>query len=674
MAQPDFPGKYGGQIVPYGGQKWLWTKGRWVQISGGGKVLSEPKPPAPKPKPKPKPKVDIEAAIEGGEKVQEALKQQKTIQGTASPQTQAILTGIAQRGQKSQQLPLRQYVGGLAKEKFPGETPEAQIKRGIATGLGAAPETLTAGFGTIFGTGVQLVTSPTYREALGKEITVRPYEFGSELLSTAGITFGIGKGLSVAGLGKFKVTEIGGIAEQRTTAVVTGKGISPDIVVSRKLPISERILSPQDILGVGEKLKSGYGLPEIEFDVFMGGTLFRSETGKIFPSAVYTIRGKPPKIPDLFEFKEFSIGQIGIAPEAFGMRKLSILLPKTGKTAAKTEPIAGMFTPPSGKQPRPVAYELAQSYARQQQALFKQGIPRPPTKPVKYKITGKGTSPISGVPFVTERLGDIYSLGSIAAFTLPSAFKLAPTEKVGTATVLQAPPSAYPRNITDLAITSGLRDIAKQTQAQVLRPKTILGQRAIYSRRGRQPLQRIAPSTMLNAGGILTLPKLTQRQRTRRGTRPAFRFDLFSRYAASLNLGKLQPVSLFGGYEPKKKKKKGKTAYDIFIRRFGREVRIGSGLPRGQALKLGIGRAAKTLGATIRLKEAGITEMGDINYNVPSSFRQYRIQKGRRIPLKDVYIQKAKFRLSAPSEVSEIMGFRARAGGGKRRRKKNLFF
>lgn len=221
-------------------------------------------------------------------------------------------------------------------------------------------------------------------------------------------------------------------------------------------------------------------------------------------------------------------------------------------------------------------------------------------------------------------------------------------------------------------------------QKSILKADTSLGLKNIQKQMigtTSRSITRISQKQIANIGLefktiTLTQQRLKQRQRVRQETElrinirnPFFNF-LQERGRGGFSSGIPSPE----GTEKKKKKKERGFSFDVYLRRFGKDVLVGKSLPRGRALRLGVKEARQTLGATFKLKPSGIAStVSDIPFRIPASFRTYRIQKGRRVPLKDTYIQKRGFRLSSPSEVSEIMGFRARSGNGKKRKKRSIF-
>lgn len=97
--------------------------------------------------------------------------------------------------------------------------------------------------------------------------------------------------------------------------------------------------------------------------------------------------------------------------------------------------------------------------------------------------------------------------------------------------------------------------------------------------------------------------------------------------------------------------------YKVFVKRKGKFRALEGIFPRYKAIRLGEKRAMETLVRTFRIEKAK-GEILDISpkEEIPSPkiFRAYKIKGGKQIPLKDEWIQRAKYSLSARSEVSEI--------------------
>jgi len=110
-------------------------------------------------------------------------------------------------------------------------------------------------------------------------------------------------------------------------------------------------------------------------------------------------------------------------------------------------------------------------------------------------------------------------------------------------------------------------------------------------------------------------------------------------------------------------------AYRVFVKRKGERVFLSGMFPRGEAVKIGAREARQTLRATFGVVEAGrLRRRARPPEFIPSPeiFRTYQIIRGQRVPLKDTWIQKAPYRLSARGEVREIQVARKRRKGGRK--------
>jgi hypothetical protein len=89
-------------------------------------------------------------------------------------------------------------------------------------------------------------------------------------------------------------------------------------------------------------------------------------------------------------------------------------------------------------------------------------------------------------------------------------------------------------------------------------------------------------------------------------------------------------------------------SFSVFIRRRGKFRPVSTGLTLGRAFEIGTGKVRKTLAATFLVKQQGGTYRG----KTPKGFYSKPTRLGT------IYIQKRKFRLSAPGEKSEIKLYR----------------
>ncbi|UCD20535.1 MAG: hypothetical protein JSW08_02020 [archaeon] len=113
----------------------------------------------------------------------------------------------------------------------------------------------------------------------------------------------------------------------------------------------------------------------------------------------------------------------------------------------------------------------------------------------------------------------------------------------------------------------------------------------------------------------------------------------------------------------------GRKGYKLYIKRYGKWKPVTGIFAKGKAILKGVEWARKTLGAGFKIKE---TEQYISTPTVPVRepgimFRKHKIRKGRKIGLRDEWIQKAKYRLGTRSEIREIQA--ARKARSKRKRK-----
>jgi len=200
----------------------------------------------------------------------------------------------------------------------------------------------------------------------------------------------------------------------------------------------------------------------------------------------------------------------------------------------------------------------------------------------------------------------------------------------------------------------GLSDAQRLKQRQLLTQETALLQL--------QPTKIKFKQVQVPALRIRT--RLIERlQITRPGLGEGLRTPLIPRITFPYGLGARVP-------RVREKEREGVPAYRIWVKRKGRRIFLAGRYARGEAIMIGAREARQTLRATF-----GVTEKGRLRVKrraapfepSPEVFRTYRIVKGKRVPLKDVWIQKAPYRLSARGEVREILQAKKRKGGKRNR-------
>ena len=117
------------------------------------------------------------------------------------------------------------------------------------------------------------------------------------------------------------------------------------------------------------------------------------------------------------------------------------------------------------------------------------------------------------------------------------------------------------------------------------------------------------------------------------------------------------------------KKVKETPGFELFVKRRGKFLKVPGLFPKGKALQKGALITRGTLAATFKVvKTKKFVAAPEFGFTPsPKVFRQFKIVKGKRVPLKDIFIQRAKFRLGTEGEIGEIMGAKRRAP----RKKKN---
>lgn len=102
------------------------------------------------------------------------------------------------------------------------------------------------------------------------------------------------------------------------------------------------------------------------------------------------------------------------------------------------------------------------------------------------------------------------------------------------------------------------------------------------------------------------------------------------------------------------------VGYKAYIKRFGKIRELPGIFGKGEALQLGENKAINTLAATFGIKKTKFLISHKNNpYKVNERlFRDYRILKGKRIPLINEYIQRRNKRLTTPFEIAEIQSYR----------------
>jgi len=97
-------------------------------------------------------------------------------------------------------------------------------------------------------------------------------------------------------------------------------------------------------------------------------------------------------------------------------------------------------------------------------------------------------------------------------------------------------------------------------------------------------------------------------------------------------------------------------AYAPYVIKKGKEIIVGRPTVKGRALRIGETIVRKTAAATFGVKKTGkkIKARKDPYAPSPLKYRAYKVVKGKKVPIKDTFIEKRKYRISTPGERKEI--------------------
>ena len=102
----------------------------------------------------------------------------------------------------------------------------------------------------------------------------------------------------------------------------------------------------------------------------------------------------------------------------------------------------------------------------------------------------------------------------------------------------------------------------------------------------------------------------------------------------------------------------GEQGFDVFVKRRGKFFKLRGTFTKQKAKDIGAEAISKSLGATFKLVKSKRSPLkskstGEFK-RLAKMLRTYKKQKGKKIPLQDVWIQKRKYRLSSVQERKEI--------------------
>ena len=210
-------------------------------------------------------------------------------------------------------------------------------------------------------------------------------------------------------------------------------------------------------------------------------------------------------------------------------------------------------------------------------------------------------------------------------------------------------------------IKLGLQPVIRPISLTGIKPIVITGQAPRQAQAQAQAISQLQIPLLRTA--LIQRPILQQRQVQRQ----VLRRPLIT----------TTPFILFPTPSPErkisKKKKKFVPAYRTYIIKRGKKVFLKGKYERGEAIKKGAIVTRETIAATFGVQKKGkikVRRRAPSFTPDPQRFRSYRIKKGKRIPLKDVWIERAPRRLETKAEIAAVVRGRRRKikEGGRRLR------
>lgn len=162
-------------------------------------------------------------------------------------------------------------------------------------------------------------------------------------------------------------------------------------------------------------------------------------------------------------------------------------------------------------------------------------------------------------------------------------------------------------------------------------------------------------------------PKQITKQLTRQTVRSPFGFGLRGLPRIPRSPPRTPPIRFpkFGGNAGGRSRTPG---YSTLVKRFGKFFQLPGQRSKGEALRFGEQAVNKSLAATFKVKRTGKTILGRPTSYKPSSgiYRAFQVRKGRKIPLRDTFIQKRGQRLNFIPERLALQ--RARQSKSKKKK------
>jgi hypothetical protein len=498
-----------------------------------------------------------------------------------------------------------------------------------------APKSVT--YATIKGT--QLIRKglkgePRFIKTLAQKLTRKGVE--SQLLGGRGKTileFKLGKPLKKAiadvevtkivrvtdvGKGKFKYTlfEPGRRTVKGTIigkgAKITGKSVFEELGIKKWGESFPRVRKIDYMKGITFK-----GKPPIAFDIV--GT-YKVPKGKLIGKTMTAVQARKLKTIPLWErgFPKFMEEVMPKTKKAQVQLPFSRTAPRRFQQQLQLEP---QIPKPTSKSPQPPL------------GLFPELSIKAPFKTLTPIAAGASLL----FPRYTPRIPSRFISPTTTAF-----FPIIKTE------VLQRP-----------QIKLGLQPVIRPISLTGIKPIVITGQAPRQAQA--QAISQL--QIPLLRTGLIQRPILQQRQVQRQVLRrPIITTTPFILFPTPSRERKIS-----------KKKKKFVPAYRTYIIKRGKKVFLKGKYERGEAIKKGAIVTRETIAATFGVQKKGkikVRRRAPSFTPDPQRFRSYRIKKGKRIPLKDVWIERAPRRLETKAEIAAVVRGRRRKikEGGRRLR------
>ncbi len=107
-----------------------------------------------------------------------------------------------------------------------------------------------------------------------------------------------------------------------------------------------------------------------------------------------------------------------------------------------------------------------------------------------------------------------------------------------------------------------------------------------------------------------------------------------------------------------------KSAFDVYVRKGGKSVQVGKGLPFGRATRLGVNVTEYTTARSFSVKPSGFTRMSDVALPKLTQYRKpKRFGKVERQGFS--FVEKSKYAINTPTEKAQLKAGRLSVFGGK---------